>query len=326
MDNKNKQTRAGFGVMILNKEGKVLLGKRHDDPIKADSALHGEGTWTMPGGKLHFQESFEQAAIRETLEETGILLKNPQVICINNNIVHDAHFITIGLLSLDFEGEPKIMEPDEITEWGWFSLNNLPEKIYFPSKEVLENYTHKKFYIPKKELEVEVRSFLTKEQYDSLLKFLRENATLNKEEFQETHYFNCPQDLRIQKSDSSAKIWMKKGKIHDECREEIEIKISKKDFEKIQKIFTSLGLNTEVKWLRDRKQFDWHGIKTCLDYTKGYGYIIELEKKASEQEKTRILNELKQKLTSLNIPITPRHIFEEKFQYYKENWRNIIEQ
>ena len=56
----------GFGVMML-KDGKVLLGRRHIDPNKADSELHGEGTWTMPGGKLHFKESFEQGAAREVM-------------------------------------------------------------------------------------------------------------------------------------------------------------------------------------------------------------------------------------------------------------------
>ncbi len=63
----------GFGVLLL-KDGKMLLGKRHEDPSKASSALHGEGTWTMPGGKLHFRESFEEGAKREVLEETGIKL------------------------------------------------------------------------------------------------------------------------------------------------------------------------------------------------------------------------------------------------------------
>ncbi|OIO63851.1 hypothetical protein AUJ69_00310 [Candidatus Woesearchaeota archaeon CG1_02_47_18] len=33
----------GFGVMIL-RTGKIILGKRHDDPEKASSLLHGEGT------------------------------------------------------------------------------------------------------------------------------------------------------------------------------------------------------------------------------------------------------------------------------------------
>lgn len=59
----NKNLGVGFGVMIL-KNNKVLLGKRHIDPEKADSELHGEGTWTMPGGKSHFGESFEEASYR----------------------------------------------------------------------------------------------------------------------------------------------------------------------------------------------------------------------------------------------------------------------
>jgi hypothetical protein len=41
------------------------------------------------------------------------------------------------------------MEPDEITEWQWFDLNNLPSPLYFPSAKVLENYKTQKFYISK---------------------------------------------------------------------------------------------------------------------------------------------------------------------------------
>jgi len=141
----DKRVGVGFGVMIL-KDGKVLLGKRHDDPEKADSELHGEGTWTMPGGKLEYGESFEEGAIRELMEETGIKLKSLKVICVNNDMNEHAHFVTIGLFSDDFKGEPKVMEPDEITEWRWFDLNNLPSPIYFPSKKVLENYREGVFY------------------------------------------------------------------------------------------------------------------------------------------------------------------------------------
>lgn len=134
-------------------------------------------------------------------------------------------------------------------------------------------------------IEVEIRSFISEQQYYQLLDFFKQNAIPVKEDFQETHYFDCPQDLRIQKSNSGAKIWMKKGRIHDEFREEIEIMISKEDFEKVANLFNNLGYNVEIKWLRDRKQFDWNGVKVCLDYTKGYGYIIELEQKCSEEEK-----------------------------------------
>ncbi len=121
----NKKIGAGVGVMLL-KDGNVLLGKRPENPEKAKSELNGQGTWTIPGGKLHFQEDFEDAARREVEEETGIRLNKTKVVCVNNNKVKNAHFITISLLSNDFIGEPEVKEPDEITEWKWSLLMIYP--------------------------------------------------------------------------------------------------------------------------------------------------------------------------------------------------------
>ena len=137
----------GFGIMVL-RNNKLLLGKRNDDPAKASSALHGAGTWTMPGGKLHFQETFEEGAYRELLEETGMSLDKTKLklISITNNIVSDAHFVTIGLLCEHSEGEPKVLEPDEIVEWRWFDLNNLPKPLYPASEQVLKNFLNKTVY------------------------------------------------------------------------------------------------------------------------------------------------------------------------------------
>jgi 8-oxo-dGTP diphosphatase len=144
MSDINKKPGVGFGIMIL-KNNKVLLGKRHEDPEKASSLLHGEGTWTMPGGKLHFKEDLEEAACREVLEETGIKIKkeNLRMISVTNDIVEDAHFITIGFICEEFEGEARVMEPDEITEWKWFEVNNLPSPIFFPSGKILKNFLNK---------------------------------------------------------------------------------------------------------------------------------------------------------------------------------------
>jgi mutator protein MutT len=146
MDNQNNlKPGVGVGVMIL-KNNQVLLGQRHPDPVKASSELHGEGTWTMPGGKLHFHEELKEAAIREVFEETGIKVKNIEIISVSNDIVPDKHFVTIGFLCNDFEGEPKVMEPDEITEWQWFDLNSLPLNIFPPSAKIIKNYLAKKIY------------------------------------------------------------------------------------------------------------------------------------------------------------------------------------
>lgn len=145
-DTNKRRVGVGFGVMMI-RDDKILLGKRHSDPNKADSELHGEGTWTMPGGKLEYGESFEEGAKREVLEETGIKLKKPNVFCVNNDKNEHAHFVTIGLWADSFVGEPKVMEPDEITEWRWFPINDLPSPLYFPSAKLIENYSKKLFYI-----------------------------------------------------------------------------------------------------------------------------------------------------------------------------------
>lgn len=142
-----EKKRVGAGVGALIKKGDMfLLGHRHDDPDKANSALHGEGTWTMPGGRLEFGETFEDGIKREVLEETGMRLNNVKVICVSNERVSDAHFVTVGLMCEDFTGEPKIVEPEEITEWKWFPLDNPPSPMFFPSEKVLKNFKEGVFY------------------------------------------------------------------------------------------------------------------------------------------------------------------------------------
>ncbi len=138
----------GVGVMIL-KNNKVLLGKRHSNPEKADSELHGETTWTMPGGKLDFGETLQDAVQREVLEETGINInkENLKLISLTDDIIiEDVHFVTIGFLYKSPGEEPRVMEPDEIVEWQWFALDNLPTPIFFPSEKILKNYLAKKIY------------------------------------------------------------------------------------------------------------------------------------------------------------------------------------
>jgi ADP-ribose pyrophosphatase YjhB (NUDIX family)/HD superfamily phosphodiesterase len=144
--NENKKVGVGVGVILL-RDGKVLLGKRHEDNSISKSVLGGEGSWTFPGGKLEYGESFEDAGIRETLEECGIKINNINVMCVNNDKNEKAHFITVGLFCDDYSGVEKVMEPSKIVEWKWFSLNDLPEKLYFPTEKMIENYKNNKFYL-----------------------------------------------------------------------------------------------------------------------------------------------------------------------------------
>jgi len=106
---------AGVGIILI-RDDKILLRKRTDDTSKETSELKGEGIWTLPGGKIHFKESFKDALIREAEEETGMILNCFEIISVSNDIVDEKHFITIGAVSDEFEGDASVTEPEEITE------------------------------------------------------------------------------------------------------------------------------------------------------------------------------------------------------------------
>jgi hypothetical protein len=61
----------------------------------------------------------------------------------------------------------------------------------------------------------------------------------------------------------------------------------------------------------------------CLDYTKGYGYIIEIEKLCEEKDKNYYEDLIKSKFKELNIEITSKEDFSQKFKDYEKNWRNL---
>ena len=64
MENKKQlPLRMGVGIILLNHENKVFVGKRIDNP---------KNSWQMPQGGVDQNENFLQAAIRELEEETGI--------------------------------------------------------------------------------------------------------------------------------------------------------------------------------------------------------------------------------------------------------------
>lgn len=129
----------GVGVMIL-KDDKVLLGLRNPNKEKASSELNGQGTWTMPGGKVEYMERLADAAKRELEEETSLIANDLKLICISDDMTDTAHYVTAGFLVNEYSGEIKTMEPKTILEWKWFDINNLPSNMYKPSKKVIEKY------------------------------------------------------------------------------------------------------------------------------------------------------------------------------------------
>ena len=131
----------GIGVLLVNPEGKVLIGKREGSHAPF---------WSIPGGYLEAGESFETAAIREVKEETGLDIANPTVLCVTNNLqTHKAeglHVISVCLLTMAFSGNLAVMEPDKCSGWQWCDPINLPEPHFEASRQAIACYLEGKFY------------------------------------------------------------------------------------------------------------------------------------------------------------------------------------
>ena len=63
MQNKILPLRLGVGIAVLNKNNKVFVAKRKDNPVDK---------WQMPQGGVDENEGLLTAMRRELLEETGI--------------------------------------------------------------------------------------------------------------------------------------------------------------------------------------------------------------------------------------------------------------
>jgi len=147
--------RSGVGIVLLNKENKIFVAKRIDNP---------KNFWQMPQGGIDKGEDFYTAALRELKEETSItsikLIKE-----IEGNFTYILPDNLIGIIwKGKFKGQKqkwfimrftgnkseiniKTKHP-EFLDWKWIDLENLTE-IAVPFK--LEVY---------KKLTPEIKKFL----------------------------------------------------------------------------------------------------------------------------------------------------------------------
>ncbi len=123
--------RVGVGL-ILFRDGKILLGKRKNS--------HGEGSWAFIGGHLELNESLEQCARREAMEEAGIKIKNILFVTATNDIFKKdgKHYVTLFLRAEYQSGELRNCEPEKLEKWGWFPPDKLPKPLFIPIQNLLK--------------------------------------------------------------------------------------------------------------------------------------------------------------------------------------------
>lgn len=138
----SNRPKVGVGVIIQNEKGEILIGKRKGGLAPM---------YSIPGGHLENGETFEAAAIKEVFEETGMVIQNPKVICVTNNLRtyknEGKHYVSVSLYTNEYDGAPVIMEPDKCDGWAWYSLDNLPQPQFDASEFALACFVGGAFYV-----------------------------------------------------------------------------------------------------------------------------------------------------------------------------------
>ena len=135
-DLSNLPLRSGVGIVVLNKENKVFVAKRIDNP---------KNFWQMPQGGVDEGEDFLKAAYRELKEETSI--KNVELIKeLDGTITYELPDRLLGLIwkgkyrgqkqkwflmrfiGMDNEINIKTKHP-EFLEWKWVDLDKITDLV-----------------------------------------------------------------------------------------------------------------------------------------------------------------------------------------------------
>lgn len=119
----NRKPLVGCGAAIFNDAGEIFLVRR----IRNPEAEH----WGLPGGKVDWLETVEDAIRREISEELAVTIKLEKLACIVNHIdeINNEHWVAPVYWAIILSGKPKIAEEHALSDLGWFSLEDLPHPL-----------------------------------------------------------------------------------------------------------------------------------------------------------------------------------------------------
>lgn len=84
--------------------------------------------------------------MRETLEETGIVISNVQFAAITNDVfeAEQRHYVTVWVEGTHASGQAAVAYPDKVEEVAWVPWNALPEPLFIPFQNLLSGKQYPK--------------------------------------------------------------------------------------------------------------------------------------------------------------------------------------
>jgi len=115
-------------AIIVMEEGQILLGKRSRGLYKDH--------WCIPCGYVEYHEEIREAAAREFFEETGLKVSIGDVYTAHSNF-HNPDLHTVGIWFHASVTGGQMGASDDLSEVGFFALDQLPELMAFPTDLVV---------------------------------------------------------------------------------------------------------------------------------------------------------------------------------------------
>jgi 8-oxo-dGTP diphosphatase len=130
MTTETKTEKPGISAAIITLDGKVLMVRRR--------ISEGELMWQFPAGGIEAGESPEEAAVRETLEETGLKVEAASLI---GQRVHPKTGREMSYTACTvIDGEAHVADADELDAIAWVPLAEIPEYVPYGLYEPVQEY------------------------------------------------------------------------------------------------------------------------------------------------------------------------------------------
>ncbi|MFH1503776.1 MAG: macro domain-containing protein [Candidatus Omnitrophota bacterium] len=116
---------------IIEFEGGIVLIERSNPPFG----------WALPGGFVDYGESVEGAVVREVKEETNLDFIDFKQFKTCSDPNRDPRFHTVSVV-FSGQGKGELKADSDAKSAKVFKLDNLPEKIAFDHREIIEDYLY----------------------------------------------------------------------------------------------------------------------------------------------------------------------------------------